>query len=233
MLATLGKSQPTIHNLVDLLFGPRSRIGRLLAEKLTISEENLMKNIGTYFLAAAYNLSQVQIYSKHSFVSTEGLTKQKTYQSFWNSIAKSGCAVKGNPNVCGARPLWIDVKHALNETCRELFIEGVEFYMRVTIDDDKMHYEKIDKQAAQGLKIKKNSIEYFKCMQHAGRSPVTHHTTPSCRDWVTIDYKHTLQSIHSTPGRSAETYPTTLSHRDWDLPVHTYWSTGWDMNPQP
>jgi len=181
MLATLGKSQPTIHNLVDLLFGPRSRIGRLLAEKLTISEENLMKNIGTYFLAAAYNLSQVQIYSKHSFVSTEGLTKQKTYQSFWNSIAKSGCAVKGNPNVCGARPLWIDVKHALNETCRELFIEGVEFYMRVTIDDDKMHYEKIDKQAAQGLKIKKNSIEYFKCMQHAGRSPVTHHTTPSCR----------------------------------------------------
>ncbi len=79
----------------------------------------------------------------------------------------------------------------------------------------------------------KNSIDYFKCMQHAGWSPVTHHTTPSRRDWVTIDYKHTSQSIHSTLGRSAETYPTTLSHRDWDLPVHTYWSTGWKMNPQP
>ena len=70
-------------------------------------------------------------------------------------------------------------------------------------------------------------------MQHTGWSPVTHHTTPSHRVWVTIDYKHKLQSIHSTPGRSAETYPTTLSHRDWDLPVHTYWSTGWDMSPQP
>jgi hypothetical protein len=68
-------------------------------------------------------------------------------------------------------------------------------------------------------------------MQHAGQSPVTHHTTPSHMDWVTIDYKHASQSIHSTPGRSTETYPTTLSHRDWDLPVHTYWSTGWDMNP--
>ncbi len=79
----------------------------------------------------------------------------------------------------------------------------------------------------------KNSINYFNCVQHAGRSPVTHHTTPSNKDWVTIDYKHTLQSIHSTLGRSAETYPTTLSHRDWDLPVHTYLSTGWDMNPQP
>jgi len=62
-------------------------------------------------------------------------------------------------------------------------------------------------------------------MQHAGQNPVTHHTTPSHRDWVTIDYKHTSKSIHSTPDRSAETYPTTLSHRDWDLPVHTYWST--------
>jgi len=61
--------------------------------------------------------------------------------------------------------------------------------------------------------------------------PVTHHTTPSHRDWVTIDYKHTTQSIHSTPGRSTETYPTTFSNRDWDLPVHAYWSTGWDMNP--
>ncbi len=53
------------------------------------------------------------------------------------------------------------------------------------------------------------------------------------KDWVTIDYKHTSQSIHSTQGRSAETYPTTLSHGDWDLPVHAYWSTGWDMNPCP
>jgi len=70
-------------------------------------------------------------------------------------------------------------------------------------------------------------------MQQAGWSPVTHHTTLSHRFWVTTDYKHTLQSIHSILGRSAETYPTTMSHRDRDLPVHTYWSTGWDMNPWP
>ncbi len=52
-----------------------------------------------------------------------------------------------------------------------------------------------------------NSIDYFKCGQRAGRSPVTHHTTPSNRDWVTIDYKHTLQSIHSTLGRSQRPIP--------------------------
>jgi len=39
-------------------------------------------------------------------------------------------------------------------------------------------------------------------------------TPPSHRDWMTIDYKHTLQSIRSTLDRSTETYPTTLSHRD-------------------
>lgn len=58
--------------LVDLIFGPRSNIGHLLAEKLTISDENLLKNLRTYFLVAAYNLSQVQIYSKHSFVNIDG-----------------------------------------------------------------------------------------------------------------------------------------------------------------
>jgi hypothetical protein len=78
-----------------------------------------------------------------------------------------------------------------------------------------------------------NSNDYFKCVQHAGQNPETHHTTLSHRDWVTIDYKHTSQSIQSTLGRSAETYPTTLSHRDWDLPVCTYWSPGWESNPRP
>jgi hypothetical protein len=153
VLSAMGELEPSIDNLVDLMFGPRSNIGRLLGEKLTISDESLLKNLGTYFLAAAYNLSQNQIYSKHSFVNTEGLTNQKTYQSFWNTIATMGCMPKGSTIVRGLRPLWIDVEHALNETCRELFIEGAEFYSRVTIDDDKMHYETMDKQAAQGLKI--------------------------------------------------------------------------------
>jgi hypothetical protein len=69
-------------------------------------------------------------------------------------------------------------------------------------------------------------------MQHTGQRPVTHHTTLSCKDWVTIDYKHTLQSIHSTLGRNTEIYPTT---RDWDLPVLTYWFTVWGIwtrNPE-
>jgi hypothetical protein len=63
-------------------------------------------------------------------------------------------------------------------------------------------------------------------MQRAGWSPVTHHITLSRRDWVTIDYKQTLQSIHSTLGRSAETYHTTLSHRDWDF-ISTYILVHW------
>jgi hypothetical protein len=34
-----------------------------------------------------------------------------------------------------------------------LFVEGVDFYIRITIDDDKVHYEITGKQLAQGLKI--------------------------------------------------------------------------------
>ncbi len=127
--------------------------GRLLGEKLAINNESLLKYPGTYFLAAAYNLLQNQIYNKHSFINMEGLTDQKNYQSFWNSLAKMGCIKKGNTHAHGLWPLWIDAEHALNETCRELFIEGADFYVRVTIDDDKMHYEAKDQQSAQGLKI--------------------------------------------------------------------------------
>jgi len=59
-----------------------------------------MTNLGTYFLAAAYNLSKKQIYSKPSFVNTEGLTDEKAYQAFWNSVSKTGCA-EGNSRVRG------------------------------------------------------------------------------------------------------------------------------------
>jgi hypothetical protein len=64
-----------------------------------------------------------------------------------------GCIEKRNTNAHGLRALWIDVEHALNETCKELFIEGADFYVRVTIDDEKMHYETKDQQSAQGLKV--------------------------------------------------------------------------------
>jgi len=36
----------------------------------------------------------------------------------------------------------------------------------------------------------KNSIDYYKCMQHTGLRPVTHHTTPSHRIVVTIFKPH-------------------------------------------
>jgi hypothetical protein len=128
VLAAMGELEPSIDNLMDLMICPRSNIGCLLGEKLTISDIRLLKNLGTYFLVAAYNLSQNQIYSKHSFGNTEGVTNQKTYQSFWNTIANMGCMPKGSTNIGGLRPLWIDIEHVLNETCMELFIEGTEFY---------------------------------------------------------------------------------------------------------
>ena len=45
----------------------------------------------------------------------------------------------------------MDMQNAINETCRELFVEGFDEYMRVTIDDDKMHYQ-AEKTDTQGLK---------------------------------------------------------------------------------
>jgi hypothetical protein len=125
---------------------------RLLEEKLGKSHESLRKVIGTYSLAAAYSLSKTQVFSKNSFVKFDGLTTEKEYQDFWNDVARSGCKEPGNnAYVRGLRPLWMDMQHVLNEMCRKLFIEGFTGFMRVLIDDDKVHYN-IEKGDTQGLK---------------------------------------------------------------------------------
>ena len=146
----LGGKEPTISNLFELIFGPRSSIGRKIEAKLEISNEDFCKHLGTYSLAAAYNLV-TQIFSKQSFINLEGLTDEKDYQSFWDTIEEIGC--QKTTNIRSLRPLWIDVQSALNETCRKLFIEGYEGYMRVTIDDDKMHHQTGKGKDTQGLKV--------------------------------------------------------------------------------
>jgi hypothetical protein len=37
-----------------------------------------------------------------------------------------GCLEKGKTQAHDLRPLWINVEHALNETCRELFVEEAD-----------------------------------------------------------------------------------------------------------
>ncbi len=89
---------------------------------MEIDSEELLKQLGTFSLAAAYNLSKTQIFSKHSFVNVEGLADETTYQNFWDLIGKSGCKKKEDPaHVRGFKPLWMDMQSALNDTCRELF----------------------------------------------------------------------------------------------------------------
>jgi hypothetical protein len=109
--------------------------------------------LGTYCLAAAYNLSKTQVYNKNSFVNMEGLASESTYQSFWNLISVYGCRQQENHvSIRGFRPHWMDVQTAFNETCRELFVEAFNSYMRIIVDDDKMHYQ-AEKYDTQGLKI--------------------------------------------------------------------------------
>jgi hypothetical protein len=75
----LGQKEPTILNLVDLIFGSDSSIGSLIEKKMAISNEDFLKVLGTYSLAAAYNLSKTQLFSKNSFVNATGLADEETY----------------------------------------------------------------------------------------------------------------------------------------------------------
>jgi len=198
--AALDSCEPTIDNLVDLIFGPKSNIGRLLQDKLDISSEELLKQLGTFSLAAAYNSSKTQIFSKHSFVKIEGLADEITYQNFCNLIRNCGIKKKDDPaHVCGLKPLWMDVQSALNDTLRELFIQGFDCYMRVTEDDDKMHYEIDNKADTQGLKItqhvrdnRKGFVAHTTCFTASGL-PIGIEWE-RCNDTATTDKKNYYKS---------------------------------------
>lgn len=96
------------------MFGPSSRLGCLLQEKLNLTAEELSKNIGLLFLTSAYNLSKSQIFDRQSLVNCEGLATDDEYQKFWNAIADSGVKAGEARNEMGeaaqargAKPLWI------------------------------------------------------------------------------------------------------------------------------
>ena len=58
--------------------------------------------------------------------------------------------------------------------------------------------------------------DYIKCMQHAGWSPVTHHTTPAHRDWVTTCWSTGWD----------------MNPRPWGLKPQVRPLSQWDSRPQ-
>ncbi len=142
----LGTDSPKMIDLFNLMFGPRSRLGRLLQEKLEISFDELFKRLGLFLLASAYNFSKTQIFHKQSLVCVDGLASEEEYQNFWSAIGESGVTTErasrefgDATHTHGVMPLWIEIQNAFNNTNRELFIEGFESFLRIILDDDKMH----------------------------------------------------------------------------------------------
>ena len=217
--AALGSREPTINNLIDLIFGPKSNIGRLLGEKLGISSEDFSKQLATYSLASAYNLSKTQIFGRNSFVNVQGLVDEATYQKFWNLIGTCGCNSGKTAYVRGLRPLWLDVQNSLNETFRELFIEGFEGYMRITNDDDKMHLATGNKANTQGLKVmqhvrenRKGFVAHTSCYTASGL-PVGIEWERSWDDSTTAATERLIrQQLSPTSGQNGPPYD--VQHRN-------------------
>jgi hypothetical protein len=206
--AALGSCEPTINNLIDLIFGPRSNIGCLLGKKLGISSNDLSKQLATYSLAAVYSLSKTQIFRRNSFVNVQGLVDKITYQHFLNQIVVCGCNPGKTAYVRGLRPLWLDMQNALNETFWELFIEGFEGYKRITNDDYKMHLATGNKADTQGLKVmqhvrdnRKGLVAHTSCYTASGL-PVGIEWERSCDDSTTAATERLIrQQLSPTSGQ--------------------------------
>jgi hypothetical protein len=80
-MGALGGKEPKIKTFGALSSAPKSKIGRLLEDKLMLETYDLQKVLGTYCKAAAYNLSKTKVYNKNSFVNMDGLATEGTYHS--------------------------------------------------------------------------------------------------------------------------------------------------------
>ncbi len=144
---------------------------------------------------------------------------EATYQKFWNLIGTCGCNSGKTAYVRGLRPLWLDVQNSLNETFRELFIEGFEGYMRITNDDDKMHLATGNKANTQGHKVmqhvrdnRKGFVAHTSCYTASGL-PVGIEWERSWDDSTTAATERLIrQQLSPTSGQNGPPYD--VQHRN-------------------
>jgi hypothetical protein len=95
--------------------------------------------MGTFFLSCAVDLSLNEMLEERMF--EQYLSDPDEYAVFWRFVYEADDKKRAgtSSNRVGI-PFWRKVETAVNNVFRELFVDGREGRIKITIDDDKVHY---------------------------------------------------------------------------------------------
>lgn len=144
-----GGGHPGLRELANYLFGKGSRLFQCLRAEVPLFKDGdeqelhqmFCRCLGTFYYCCTYDQSLTDMNSEGSIISTETLATVDEYKLFWESLSNfDHNRNKGRKSNRVPKPLWRSIEDALNKVLHELFVEGFEGKMEVTIDDDKVHF---------------------------------------------------------------------------------------------
>ena len=72
------------------------------------------------------------------------LPTEEQHTNFWDEIDRMNHYQKSRNSSIALPPFWQSLESALNKELQKFFVDGFDFRKQVTIDDDKVHYQRSD-----------------------------------------------------------------------------------------
>ena len=154
-----GTIRPSVDQLSDLLFGPKSKLFCVFKDNLQWSIEDFQHFLKTFLVLSTYKLSVTNMYCAHSYVDTSSLLSRESYIACWRDI--SLCSLQKNhlarSHIAG-QTFWAEIENALNTDLRTKILpsflaDGKNEHFRTIFDDDKMHFNLGRGRSAASLKM--------------------------------------------------------------------------------
>ena len=132
-------SSITLEDIMKLIIGPESKIGRFLQEELDLDEVTYLKFLSTLCVQAAYHTSSTQLFFSKSLLRDHTRMSKKEYNEIWKRMSEKK---KIPPSQISTNrrdtPLWEKLETIVNELLRSVSITEREGRVSVALDDDKI-----------------------------------------------------------------------------------------------
>ena len=128
-------------DVIKLIIGPDSAVGKILREHLSMSEEVYLKFIQTLSIQAAYKVSTSQLFDPSSLLSHAAPMSKEDYTKIWKELSTKKRVARSQLFVGAGRRgkcVWEYLEEAVNNLCRRISVSNRTGNISVALDDDKI-----------------------------------------------------------------------------------------------
>lgn len=129
----------TKEDILFLLLGPSSKVGRLLKIELALTDEQYLKFISTICIQGGYHVSVHELFLPVSLLRDQVEMDEAEYNKIWLNFARSKKI--SNDSMSTSRrdqPVWASLELIVNEMFRTIAVAGREGEISIALDDDKI-----------------------------------------------------------------------------------------------